>query len=82
MKKAKQLKEGDEEFEEGGSTDRIHYSISTKIDLGNWENVSVTYGYSSDRRPGETLLEHQGRITSHVETFISGKEEAIRDAKD
>ena len=72
----------DEKFEEGGATDRIHYSISTKIDLGNWENVSVTYGYSSDRRPGETLLEHQDRITSHVETFVANKENDIRESQE
>ncbi len=73
------MSKNDEQFEEGGSTDRIHYSISTKIDLGNWENVSVTYGYSSDRRPGESLLEHQSRITTHVETFIESKENDIRE---
>lgn len=61
------------------ANDRVFYSISRKINMGNYENVEISYGYSSDLNDGETLKDARSRVVEHVEKFIGKKEQEIRE---
>ena len=58
--------------------DRVHYSISRKMSTADYENVTITYGYSSDFKKDETLEQATTRVVEHVEDFIGSKETEIR----
>lgn len=58
--------------------DRIHYSISRKMSTDDYENVTITFGYSSDLNKGEKLEDGIERVVTLVEDFIGSKETEIR----
>lgn len=53
--------------------DRINYSFNTKINLGNYESLSIGVSYSSDVKRGETPSSALKRVQDFVEKEVEIK---------
>jgi len=61
-----------------GQADRVSYSFSRKLNVGNYENVEVHESYSTDLLPGETCEKALARAAAFVERTVAARVAALR----
>lgn len=63
---------------EKGSPDRVWFSDGLKLNMGDYESVSVDAGMSSDVRPGETAAQAFERVRKQVQGEVAAQAKRVR----
>ena len=61
-----------------GFADRVSYSMSRKVNLGNYESLEVHESFSTDLQPGETREQALQRAAGFVERTVAARVSAVR----
>jgi len=60
------------------SNDRLNYSFSLKLNVGNYESCHISASYTSDKKEDESLEDTFQRIKSFVENKVLDEAERIK----
>lgn len=58
--------------------DKIKYSFSAKINIGNYESIGVDLGYETDIKEGESPLDATKRAIKFIDSVGKAKVEKIK----
>ena len=62
-----------------GTVDRVSYSLSRKVNIGNYESIEIHESFSTDIQPGETQEAALARAAGFVERTVAARVKMLRE---